>query len=211
MGRQEAAGAVEHDTWTSEEEEAPTLRLVDTQPPTTKRNAIPEVRMGRFGDEWIGPRIALDARVSLLRDTVVEITDQRVAWRFVRLVRELRDVQAAIDAIIEEADASPDIAGRLGAAVAHYIDSVYQWCACVGGAIDEWAALRGSTDGATLTSLRFREDLARIYDLLEIACRTHGSRVARRIATLASRLQAEMAQLNADLRTAGRDPIEGQY
>ncbi|HTQ42364.1 MAG TPA: hypothetical protein VMI75_06350, partial [Polyangiaceae bacterium] len=198
MGRQESAAAVAHDTqWNQEQEdEPPTLRLVDPDPPPpTKRNGLPEVRMGRFGDEWIGPRIALDARVALLRDTVGEIEDQRVAWRFVRLVRELRDVQAAIDAIVEEADASPEIAGRLGAAVAHYVDSVYAWCACVGAAIDEWAAQGGSTEGAALTSQRFRQDLVHVYELLESACTEHGSRVATRVAMLASRLQAEIAQL----------------
>jgi hypothetical protein len=201
MGRQESAAAVDHDTpWTPDDEEAPTLRLVEPPPPPTRRTGIPEVRVGSFADEWIGPRIALDARISLLGDSVGEIDDQRTAWRFVRLVRELRDVQAAIDAIVEEADASPEIAGRLGAAVAHYVDSVYAWCACVGAAIDEWAALGGSTEGAALTSQRFREDLVRIHELLETACRTHGSRASWRIATHAARLQAEMAQLNADLR-----------
>lgn len=208
MGRQESAAAaavavVEDTPWTPEDQEAPTLRLVEPPPPPTKRTGIPlpvSVRVGRFGDEWIGPRIALDARISLLGDSVGEIEDQRTAWRFVRLVRELRDVQAAIDAIVEEADASPEIAGRLGAAVAHYVDSVYAWCACVGAAIDEWAALGGSTEAAALTSHRFRGDLARIHGLLECACRAHGSRAAWRIAAHAARLQAEMAQLNADLR-----------
>ena len=189
--------------WTPDDEEAPTLRIVEPPPPATKRNgaSLPvSVRVGRFADEWIGPRIALDARISLLAGSVGEIEDHRTAWRFVRLVRELRDVQGAIDAIVEEADASPETAGRLGAAVAHYVDNVYAWCACVGAAIDEWAALGGSTEGAALTSQRFREDLVRIHDLLESACRTHGSRAAWRIAAHAARLQAEMAQLNADLR-----------
>jgi hypothetical protein len=202
MGRRESTAAVAQDTqWTTtEEEEAPTLRLVEPSPPPTKRNGLPEVRVGRFGDEWIGPRIALEARISLLGDSVRQIEDQRVAWRFVRLVREMRDVQAAIDEIILVADASPEIAGRLGAAAAHYVDNVYAWCACVGAAIDEWAALGGSSEGAALASLRFREDLVRIHELLDAECRTHGSRAACRIATHASRLQAEMAQLNADLR-----------
>lgn len=180
------------------------MRVVEPPPPT-KRNPLPlpvSVRVGRFADEWIGPRIALEARITLLGDTVGEIEDQRTAWRFVRLVRELRDVQAAIDAIVEEADASPETAGRLGAAVAHYVDGVYAWCSCVGAAIDEWAALGGSSEGAALTSQRFRDDLVRIHGLLESACRAHGSRAAWRIATHAARLQAEMAQLNADLRNA---------
>lgn len=187
--------------WTPEDDEPPTLRVVEPPPPLTRRNGLPEVRVGRFGDEWIGPRIALEARISLLGDTVGEIEDRRTAWRFVRLVRELRDVQAAIDAIVEVADASPEIAGNLGAAVAHYVDGVYAWCACVGAAIDEWAALGGSTEGAALTSLRFREDLVHIHISLERACRTHGPRAAWRIATHAARLQAETAQLDADLRS----------
>ena len=204
MGRQESAAAVDHDTqWTADadaDDEPPTLRRVEPPPPPTKRNGLPEVRVGRFGDEWIGPRIALEARISLLGDTVRETRDQRTAWRFVRLVRELRDVQAAIDEIVHVADVSPETAGPLGQAVAHYVDSVYAWCACVGAAIDEWAALGGSTEGAALTSLRFREDLAVVYESLESLCRTHASPAARRIATHAARLQAEMAQLNADLR-----------
>jgi hypothetical protein len=202
MGRQESAVAVEHDTpWTLDDQEAPTLRLVEPPPPPTKRNGVDlPVRVGSFGDEWIGPRIALEARISLLGDSVREIEDQRVAWRFVRLVRELRDVQAALDEILLAADASPEISGRLGAAVAHYVDNVYAWCSCVGAAIDEWAALGGSTDGAALTSQRFRQDLVRIYELLEAECGTHGSRAAVRISKHAARLQAEMAQLNADLR-----------
>jgi hypothetical protein len=208
MGRQPAAAAVAHDTpWSAEEQEPPTLRVVESPPPPTKRNgqALPEsVRVGRFADEWIGPRIALEARISLLGDSVRQIEDQRTAWRFVRLVRELRDVQSALDEIVLVADASPEIAGPLGAAVAHYVDHVYAWCACVGAAIDEWAALGGSTEGAALASQSFRQDLACIYESLDAECRTHGSRAACRIATHASRLQAEMAQLNADL-------LEGQY
>jgi len=202
MGRRESAAAVDQDTqWTQEQDdEPPTLRLVEPAPPPTKRNGLPEVRVGRFGDEWIGPRIALEARISLLGDTVREIKDQRTAWRFVRLVRELRDVQAAIDEIVHVADVCPETAGPLGEAVAHYVDSVYAWCACVGAAIDEWAALGGSTEGAALTSQRFREDLAVVYERLEAECRIHGSRAAARVSTHASRLQAEMAQLNADLR-----------
>ncbi len=203
MGRQEsaAAAAVDPTEWKpKEDDEPPTLRLVEPPAPPTKRNGLPEVRVGRFADEWIGPRIALEARITLLGDSVGEIDDQRTAWRFVRLVREMRDVQAAIDAIVDEADASPEVAGNLGAAVAHYVDSVYAWCACVGAAIDEWAALGGSTEGAALTSQRFRDDLVRVHGLLESACRTHGSRASWRIAVHASRLQAEMAQLNADLR-----------
>lgn len=204
MSRQESAAALAYDTeWIAEEEGPPTLRLVEPPPPT-KRNGLPEVRVGRFADEWIGPRIALEARITLLGDTVGEIEDQRTAWRFVRLVRELRDVQGAIDAIVDQADASPEIAGRLGAAVAQYVDHVYAWCTCVGVAIDEWAARGVSIDGAALTSQRFRDDLARIHGLLQAACRTHGSHAAWRIATYAARLQAETAQLNADLRASGR-------
>ncbi len=203
MSRRETSAAVAFEPqWAAyTDDEPPTLRIVEPAPPSTKRDPLPEVRVGRFGDEWIGPRIALEARISLLDDSVGEIDDRRAAWRFARLVRELRDVHGAIDAIVQVVDASPEIAARLAAAAAHYVDSVYAWCACVGAAIDEWAAHGGSTDGAALASVRFREDIGRVHAIVESVCRDDGSLAARRIAAHASRLQAEMAQLNADLRS----------
>jgi hypothetical protein len=197
MTREQSA-AVSAPPWSADEDEPPTLRLVEG---VSAHAGLPSVRTGRFGDEWIGPRIALDARLALLADTLRGPGDRWRVHRVARLMRDLRDVQVALDAIVEIADASPEIAGRLSATLARYVDSVYAWCACGGAAIDELAVNGASTEGAALASRRFRHELSRAHAALESACRAHGSKASWRLAVQATGLQAEMAQFNADLRS----------
>jgi len=197
MGRQTSAALHLH-TWSDDEDEPPTLRLVED---VTAHTGLPSVRLGRFGDQWIGPRIALDARLSLLADVLGETGDRRTVYKLARLVCDLRDVRAALDAIVETADANPEIAGRLTATLAQYVDDVYAWCVCAGAAVHELAVFGVPAVGATQTSRRFRHDLARTHAVLEAACRAQGSMAAWRLSVQATGLQGEMAQFNADLRT----------
>jgi hypothetical protein len=197
MGQAQAA-ALQQPQWSADEEEPPTLRLVDD---LSARPGLPSVRLGRFGDRWIGPRIALDARLALLADTLGETRDRGRVYRLARLLGDLRDVRVALDAIVETADASPEIAGRLTASLAQYVDDVYAWCASGGAAIHELAVFGVSAVGAAQTGRRFRHDLARTHAVLEAACRAHGSMAAWRLTVQATGLRAEMAQFDADLRT----------
>jgi hypothetical protein len=160
------------------------------------------VDVGSYGDEWIGPRIALDARISLLAETLGEIDGGRTVRKLARLLRELRYVQGALDGIVETADASPEIVAPLGASLSRYVDDVYAWSAGVGAAIDAWAASGASIATAALASRRFRERLADAHASLESACRTHRSMASLWIAAQAVRLRMEMAQLDAELTTA---------
>ena len=122
-------------------------------------------------------------------------------YKLARLLRDLRDVRAALDAIVETADASPEIAGRLTATLAQYVDDVYAWCASGSAAIHELAVFGVPAVASARTARRFRHDLARTHAVLEGACRAHGSMAAWRLSVQATGLQGEMAQFNADLRT----------
>jgi len=162
---------------------------------------LPSVRVGRFGDRWIGPRIAFDARLALLAGALGEVTDRGRVHRLARMLCDLRDVRVALDAVVEMADASPEIAGRLTASLAQYVDDVYAWCACGAEAVHELAVTGVAAEGSARATRRFRHDLARTHAVLEGACRVHGSMTAWRLTVQATGLQAEIAQFNADLRT----------